>query len=100
MHSHKPSSLARSPIDCSLSLSVGGGTTESDALACGPDGDCSVGGWIQYGADDQTASYGAYVAGYTPPAWVDETTAVNADVDRARALQRLPHRLRPGGRMR
>ena len=81
-------------------LSVGGGTTESDALACGPDGDCSVGGWIQYGADDQTASYGAYVAGYTPPAWVDETTAVNADVDRARALQRLPHRLLPGGRMR
>jgi hypothetical protein len=54
-------------------LSVGGGgTTESDVLACGPDGDCSVGGWIQYGADDQTASYSAYVAGHTPPAWVDE----------------------------
>ena len=51
-------------------LSVGGGTTESDALACGPDGDCSVGGWIQYGADDQTASFSAYVAGYTPPPWV------------------------------
>jgi len=48
-------------------LSVGGGgTTDSDALACGPDGDCSVGGWIQYGADNRTASYGAYVAGYTP----------------------------------
>ena len=68
--------------------------------ARGSGDDCSVGGNVQYGADDQTASYGAYVAGYTPPAWVDETTAVNADVDRARALQRLPHRLRPGGRMR
>jgi len=80
-------------------LSVGGGgMTESDALACGPDGECSVGGWIQYGADDQTASYSAYVAGYTPPPWVDRTTAVNAGADRARALQRLRQRLRPGGR--
>jgi hypothetical protein len=76
-------------------LSVGGGATESDALACGPDGDCSVGGWIQYGADDQSASYSAYVAGYTPPPWVDETTALNAG-----AVQRLGRRLRPGGRMR
>jgi hypothetical protein len=29
------------------------------------------------------ACYSAYVAGYTAPAWVDETTAVNADVLRA-----------------
>jgi hypothetical protein len=60
-------------------LSLGnGGTTESDALACGPDGACSVGGWIQYGADDQTATYGAYVAGYTPPPWLDEKRLVSA----------------------
>lgn len=49
-------------------LSVGGGgSTDSDFLACGPGGDCSVGGWIQYGGGRPAASYSGYVAGYTPP---------------------------------
>ena len=38
----------------------------SDLLACGQNGDCSVGGSIQYGADDNTATYSGYVARYTP----------------------------------
>lgn len=42
------------------------GVTDSAALACGPGGDCSVGGNIQYGTSYQTAAapLGAYVAGY------------------------------------